>query len=112
MSTDAEPPTPDNDDLTEWVSSSSFDCDHKEVISGIQNSFQKVVEGSTEAAGFAILLMTLLFLSARRDDDESMTPEEKAAEWDARTEPIQERFEAEEIDKSRIEDGITQVRSS
>jgi len=115
MSTDAQPPTSDDDDPTWEPSSPSLNSDRDDAVSGIRSGFNKVVEGSTEAAGSAILLVILLILSVLghgdTDDDESMTAEERSAEWDARTEPIQERFEEADVDEDVVEDAIAWARS-
>jgi hypothetical protein len=115
MSTDARPPRSDDDDPTWGPSSPSLNSDRDDAVSGIRNGFNKVVEGSTEAAGSAILLVFLLLLSVLgdddNDDDESMTPEERSAEWDARAEPIQERFEEIDVDEDDVEDAIAWARS-
>ena len=114
MSTDARPPTSDDDDPTWGPSSPSLNSDRDDAVSGIRSGFNKVVEGSTEAAGSAILLVILLILSVLDDDDnddESMTPEERSAEWDARAEPIQERFEEADVDEDDVEDAISWARS-
>lgn len=113
MSADAEPPTPNNDDPA-WRPSKSLDSDPDEAVSGIQSGIRKLVEGGTEAAGSAILLVILLLMSVLDEEDdnsESMTPEEKAAEWDARAEAIQERFEKNDVDEDDVEDAIAWARS-
>jgi len=113
MSADAEPSTPDNDDPA-WRPSESLDRDPGEAVSGIQSGFRKFVEGGTEAASSAILLLILLILNVldKEDDSEEMTPEEKAAEWDAHTDPIQKRFEENDVDEEEVvEDAIAWARS-
>ena len=45
------------------------------------------------------------------DTTESMTAEEKAAEWDAHTDPIQKRFEENDVDEEVVEDAIAWARS-
>lgn len=112
MSTDARPPTSDDDDPG-WVPSKSLDRDPGEAVSGIQSGLRKLVEGETEAAGSTILLVILLLMSVLGDDDESgeMTTEGKATEWDARAEPIQKRFEENDVDEEVVEDAIAWARS-
>lgn len=115
MSTDTRPPTSDDDDPTWGPSSPSLNSDRDDAVSGIRSGFNKIIEGSTEAAGSAIVLVILLLLSVLddydTDDDESMTAEERSAEWDARAEPIQERFEEADVDEDDVEDAIAWARS-
>lgn len=44
-------------------------------------------------------------------DAEPSTIEEKAAEWDELTEPIQERFEEADVGEDVVEDAIAWARS-
>lgn len=112
MSTDARPPTSDNDDPAWRPLSTSLDSDRDEAVSGIREGFRKVIEGGTEAAGSVILLVVLFLLSALGEDaNESKTAQERSAEWDARADPIQERFEAADIDEDDVEDAIAWARS-
>ena len=115
MSADAHPQTPDDDGESAWRPSGSVDRSPGEAVSGIRDGFGKVIEGGSEAAGSALLLVLLLVLRALGedpdDDNESMTPQERSAEWDARAEPIQERFEENDVDEDDVEDAIAWARS-
>lgn len=115
MSTDARPPRSDDDDPTWGPSSPSLNSDRDDAVSGIRSGFNKIVEGGTEAAGSAIVLLILLILSVLgdedTDDDESMTAEERSAEWDELTEAIQERFEEADVGEDVVEDAIAWARS-
>ena len=116
MSGDARPQAPDDDGESAWRPSASLDRSPGDAVSGIRDGFGKVIEGGSEAAGSVVLLVILLLLSALGEDDDengskSMTPQEKAAEWDAHTDPIQKRFEENDVDEEVVEDAIAWARS-
>lgn len=111
MSTDAQPPTSDNDDPSWRPSSSSMDSDRREAVSGIRNGFDKVIEGASEAISYSVLLVLLVVFWLLGKNNEETTPEERSAEWNARAKPIQERFEANDVDEDDVEDAIAWARS-
>jgi hypothetical protein len=86
----------------------------EQALSGVKQGLGKATEGSSEALQSLVLLIILLAKTVFNDDedeDESMTPQERAAKWDERAGPIQDRFDEEDVDESEVEDAIEWARS-
>lgn len=111
MSARAPPSSDDND---EWSPSSTSSKEGtREAISGVGHGIRKIVEGGAETAQ-SLLLLGLLVVDAllnRAGEEETTDAQERSAQWDARAEPIQQRFEDEDVDESDIEDAIEWARS-
>lgn len=93
-----------------WSPSSAIrDQQFSDGVASIKSGTKKVFEGSQEAVKGLIVL--LLLLLAFRDSDEDDSLEERNAEWEERTEPIQERFEQENVTEEDVEQAIEWARS-
>ena len=116
MSADTRPSTPnDGDDDPAWRPSAAvYNRDRDEAVSGIRQGVTKAVEGGTEAVGSAIVLVLLILFSILGDDDddtEPMNAQKRSAKWDTRAEPIQQRFEENDVDDDDVTDAIEWARS-
>lgn len=93
-----------------WSPSSAIrDQQFSDGVALIKNGTRKVFDGSQEAVTGLIVL--LLLLLGFRDGDDEDTLKERNAKWEERTEPIQERFEQENVTEEDVEQAIEWARS-
>lgn len=106
---------PENNDNTPFRPSGESRPENAgEAVSGVKKGVEKATEGGSEAIRNLLLLILLLAKIAFDDDeedDELTEPEERAAAWDERANPIQDRFEQEDVDEDDVGDAIEWARS-
>jgi len=109
----AHTPAPTDDD-DEWSSDSASSSEVDDALSGVTHGVQTTANGVVETLQ-SLLRLGLIGVGAitgRNGGSEQPTrAQQRAAKWDERAKPIQERFDDQNVDADDVKDAIEWARS-